>query len=103
MIHTPLLTTESKPTISLDRRLAALNQCLGRIQFKNPQSARLICQLIPNQCPFERDVQVFGRTLLHIPALCKLNPFYDGLVSLRFQALSFLADTCGEDISRYCR
>jgi hypothetical protein len=24
-------------------------------------------------------------------------------MSLRFQALSFLADTCGEDISRYCR
>lgn len=103
MIRTHLLTTESKPRMPVSHWLDTLNQGLGSIQFKHPQIARFVCQLIPSQCPFERDIQVCGQILFHIPALCKLNPFYDGLMSLRFQALSFLADTCGEDISRYCR
>ncbi|WP_442957263.1 Mo-dependent nitrogenase C-terminal domain-containing protein [Phormidium sp. CCY1219] len=70
-------------------------------QFKvnNPQVARLICKFIPSQCPFERDIALFGRQILHIPPLCKFNPFYEEFVSLRFRALCYLADECGEDIS----
>lgn len=102
MIHTDLLTTTSTPRTPSNHRLDPLNQSLGKIQFKHPQTARLVCKLIPSRCPFEHDVQ-FGQLHVHIPALCKLNPFYEGLMSLRFQALSFLADTCGEDVSRYCR
>jgi hypothetical protein len=72
------------------------------IEIKTPDQAKELCRLIPAQCPFERDIQLFGRTLFHIPPLCKLNPFYEQLVFLRFRALCFLADECGEDVSAYC-
>ncbi len=76
---------------------------LNRIRFNNPQTARLVCKLIPAQCPFERDVIVFGRKVFHVPAMCQLNPTYEQLMELRFRALSFLADECGEDVTPYCR
>jgi len=49
--------------------------------------ARLLVRLIPARCPFERDVVIGGRTLLHIPALCQINPLFDELMALRFRAL----------------
>jgi hypothetical protein len=58
--------------------------------------------MIPPQCPFERDVTLFGHKVVHIPPMCKLNPLYDQLVGLRFRALSYLADDCKEDVSQYC-
>ena len=73
-----------------------------KIRIEKRETAIKICKLIPAQCPFERDVSLFGHTFFHIPPLCKLNPAYDELVALRFQALSFLADQCGEDISQFC-
>ncbi|MGE5658320.1 MAG: Mo-dependent nitrogenase C-terminal domain-containing protein [Actinomycetota bacterium] len=82
--------------------LNPLRQWLDALEIHNPQLARWLCQLIPAQCPFERDIQLFGQTLFHIPPLCKLNPLYDQLVGLRFRALTFLADICGEDIAKYC-
>ena len=39
---------------------------------------------------------------MQIPPLCKLNPVYEEVVYLRFRALCYLADCCGEDIQRYC-
>jgi hypothetical protein len=48
-------------------------------------------------------VKMFGHTLFHIPPMCKLNPVYDQLIELRFRALSFLADECGEDTTPYCQ
>ena len=72
------------------RWAAPLNKVLENIQIKDPQTARLVCKLIPAQCPFERDLKVWGHTL-HIPAMCQLNPCYDALVQLRFQALVLLA------------
>lgn len=82
--------------------LQPLRQWIDSIKLHNPQQARLLCKLIPAQCPFERDVKFFGHTLFHIPPLCKLNPLYDELIALRFKALCFLADECGEDIAAYC-
>jgi len=64
-------------------------------------AARRIAKIIPAQCPFERDVTLFGQKIVRIPPLCKLNPLYEELVELRFKALCFLADECGEDISAY--
>jgi Mo-dependent nitrogenase C-terminus len=75
---------------------------LENLNISNPQLAHRLCKLIPSQCPFERDVSFFGRTLLHIPPMCKLNPLYDEVVMLRFKAMCYLADECGEDISQYC-
>jgi hypothetical protein len=74
-----------------------------QIHFTDPRTARLICRFIPANCPFERDVVFRGHKIAHIPALCKLNPLYDQLVELRFQALVFLADECGEDVTSYCQ
>ena len=79
-----------------------LRQRLDRVQVCNPKLAHRLCQLIPAQCPFERDVKLFGRKLFHIPPMCKLNPLYEEVVALRFRALCYLADECGEDITVYC-
>lgn len=75
---------------------------LDELEIQDPQVARFLCKLIPAQCPFERDINLFGRKVVHIPPLCKLNPLYEQLVGLRFRALSYLADECGEDVSPYC-
>lgn len=75
---------------------------LDNIQVQNSGFAHRICQLIPAQCPFERDIKLFGHTVFQIPPLCKLNPVYEQVVALRFRALCYLADDCGEDISAYC-
>jgi hypothetical protein len=82
--------------------LLPIRHWLDSIQVESPELAHRICRLIPAQCPFERTVKLFGRTLLRIPPLCKLNPVYDEVVALRFRALCYLADVCGEDISQYC-
>jgi hypothetical protein len=63
---------------------------LDVIQPHEPAVVRLLVNLIPAQCPFERDVVVFGHKLAHIPPMCKINPLYDQLVGLRFRCLCFL-------------
>jgi hypothetical protein len=75
---------------------------LNSIEFHEAEAARLVCRLIPAQCPFARDVSFLGRILFSIPPLCKLNPLYEELVALRFRALCYLADELGEDIGVYC-
>lgn len=79
-----------------------IEQRLEKIEISNPKLARWLCRVIPVNCPFARTIKLFGHTLLCIPPLCKLNPFYDQLMALRFRSLSFLSDTCGEDITKYC-
>ncbi len=83
--------------------LQPLRQWIESIEIHNPKVARLLCKIIPAQCPFERDITFFGHTVLHIPPLCKLNPFYMQFVSLRFKSLTYLADVCGEDVTPYCQ
>jgi hypothetical protein len=82
--------------------LRPIRDWLNNIEVDDPQMARTFCSVIPAQCPFERTITVFGRPIVHIPPLCKLNPFYEELVALRFRSLCYLADDCGEDISPYC-
>ena len=74
---------------------------LDEMEVKDPRLARFVCKVIPPQCPFERDINLFGRTIAHIPALCKLNPLYEQFTTLRFRSLSYLADECGEDVTKY--
>lgn len=76
-----------------------LKQWLDRLEIEEEQTARRIVKLIPAQCPFEREIKVFDRVIVRIPALCKFNPLYEQLIGLRFRALCFLADVCGEDIT----
>jgi tellurite resistance protein len=82
--------------------LRPVRNWLDGLEVDDPRVARFLCKMIPAQCPFERDIKLFGEKIVHIPPLCKLNPLYDQLVSLRFRALSYLADECGEDVSAYC-
>ncbi|AFZ45819.1 Mo-dependent nitrogenase family protein [Halothece sp. PCC 7418] len=81
--------------------LKPVRDWLDGMEVDDPRVARFICKLVPSQCPFERDIRLFGHKLVHIPPLCKLNPLYEQLVGLRFRALSFLADECNEDVSKY--
>ncbi|MGV0024943.1 Mo-dependent nitrogenase C-terminal domain-containing protein [Phormidesmis priestleyi] len=83
--------------------LHPIAQKLEAIEIRNAKMAHFFCRLIPSQCPFERDIRCFGHTLFHIPPMCKLNPFYQQLMELRFKALSYLADICGEDVAVYCQ
>ncbi|BAY66101.1 Mo-dependent nitrogenase-like protein [Calothrix brevissima NIES-22] len=80
--------------------LKPLRRLVDGIKVKNANFAHLICRVIPCCCPFERDINLFGHTY-HIPALCKFNPLYDEVISLRLRALSFLSDECGEDVTQY--
>lgn len=97
---TPIQPTNSTQTSS--DLLRPLRRWLDHIEVRNADLARRLCKLIPSQCPFERTITLFDRTLLRIPPLCKLNPLYDEVVALRFRALCYLADECGEDVSPYC-
>lgn len=97
----PLTTATSHQTCKF-APLAPLRRKLDSLEVRDARFAHLLAERIPAQCPFERDVKLFGRTLFHIPPMCKLNPLYDEVVALRFRALCYLADECGEDISQYC-
>lgn len=82
--------------------LQPIRQWLDEMEIGNRKLAKLIAKLIPAQCPFERDIVFFGRKIAHIPPMCKLNPLYEQFVGLRFRALCYLVDECGEDIQSYC-
>ncbi|MGB7085906.1 MAG: Mo-dependent nitrogenase C-terminal domain-containing protein [Phormidesmis sp.] len=82
------------------KKLDILNPVKRRIEalpVQDPKRAHRIVSLIPAQCPFERELSLFGRTIAHIPPMCKLNPLYEQLTMLRFRALCYLVDECGED------
>ncbi|MCJ8279029.1 MAG: Mo-dependent nitrogenase C-terminal domain-containing protein [Rivularia sp. ALOHA_DT_140] len=84
------------------RGLNPIRQWLNKLEINNPALAHFICRMVPVQCPFERDICLFGRTIVHIPPMCKLNPLYEEVSGLRFRALCYLADECGEDVGCYC-
>ncbi|MFM7324087.1 MAG: Mo-dependent nitrogenase C-terminal domain-containing protein [Nodosilinea sp.] len=81
--------------------LEPLRRWLRNLDISTPSRAHQVAALIPGQCPFEREITLWGRAILRIPPLCKLNPVYDELIELRFRALCYLAEECGEDISAY--
>lgn len=96
----PQTTLKSRSVLEIV--LHPVRQRLDSIEIRNAELARALCKLIPAQCPFARDIQLFGRTLFRIPPLCKINPLYEQLMGLRFRSLVFLADVCGEDVTPYC-
>lgn len=72
--------------------LDQLRAWLDGLDPAEPAVARFLVRLIPAQCPFERDVRLFGHKLVHIPPMCKINPLYDQLVGLRLRCLTSLAE-----------
>ncbi|MBD0387787.1 MAG: nitrogenase [Nostoc sp. C3-bin3] len=103
--HPQQVTNSTIPSPGLTKHqidaLHPLRDWLDGLDIQDPRVARFLCKMIPSQCPFERDVTLFGRKIIHIPPMCKINPLYEQLVGLRFRALSYLADKCGEDVSPY--
>ncbi|MEO1386692.1 MAG: Mo-dependent nitrogenase C-terminal domain-containing protein [Cyanobacteria bacterium J06634_6] len=95
-LHPP----ENKENHGVDP-LKPAREWLDQLSVEDPRLAKFVCKLVPSQCPFERDVKVFGHKIVHIPPMCKINPLYEQLVGLRFRALSYLADDVGEDVSAY--
>jgi tellurite resistance protein len=81
--------------------LQPVKKWLDGMDVNDPRVARFLCKMIPSECPFERDIKLFGKKIVHIPPMCKLNPLYDQMVGLRFRSLSFLADDCKEDVTPY--
>jgi hypothetical protein len=79
-----------------------MRRWIQSISVLMPFMARLYCTTIPARCPFAREIKLGDRTLFSIPPLCKLNPFYTQLMDLRFKALTYLVDECGEDVQSYC-
>lgn len=84
----------SKKSLDL---LEPVKRRIENLPVEDPDRAHRIVSLIPADCPFERDLKLFGRVIAHIPPMCKLNPLYEQLVMLRFRALCYLVDECGED------
>ncbi|MBW4560897.1 MAG: TerB family tellurite resistance protein [Mojavia pulchra JT2-VF2] len=95
------LSLSIAPHLPTQNALKPLREWMDGLDIQDPRVARFLCKMIPSQCPFERDVTLFGHKIVHIPPLCKINPLYEQMVGLRFRALSYLADECGEDISPY--
>ncbi len=88
----------AKPSSSNQPIVDVLNpirQWLEQVEIQDEKTAKLIARLIPAQCPFAREIKLFGYQLGQIPPLCKLNPLYDQLMGLRFRCLCFLADHHG--------
>jgi tellurite resistance protein len=73
--------------------LDGVRRWLDGIEPSDPEVARFLVRLIPAQCPFERDVKLFGWKVVHIPPMCKINPLYDQLVALRFRCLCRLEES----------
>ncbi|MER3433409.1 MAG: nitrogenase [Leptolyngbya sp. ERB_1_1] len=99
--HPETQAIQPHPELHLDV-LHPVRSWLDHTEIHDPKVARFLCKMIPAQCPFERNITLFGRKVVHIPPLCKLNPLYEQLVGIRFRALSYLADECGEDVTPYC-
>lgn len=95
---TPLSPPSDSSAVDI---LKPMREWLDGMDIKDPRVAKFVCKMVPSQCPFERDIKLFGRKIVHIPPMCKLNPLYEQLVGLRFRSLCYLADDCGEDVSPY--
>jgi hypothetical protein len=81
--------------------MSLIRQWLLSLEVEQPWIAHGICQFIPAQCPFARDLNVLGWEV-HIPPLCHLNPFFNEVMELRCRALNYLANERGEDVAKYC-
>jgi tellurite resistance protein len=85
------LHEEQPASEEADSTLERLRGWLDAQAPGDPAVARLLVKLIPAQCPFERDVVVLGRKIVHIPPMCRINPLYEQLMALRFRCLCVLA------------
>ncbi len=104
-LASPLLIPFGLPDEEEQRRrrrtvdmLAPFRNLIDQLEFHEGMEnlALEVVSRIPARCPFERNVG----NLFRIPPLCKLNPLFEELVSLRFRALVFLEHQ-GENVERF--
>ncbi|MFM2303492.1 MAG: hypothetical protein RLZZ135_901 [Cyanobacteriota bacterium] len=57
-----------KPTGKNDP-LLPVREWLDGLEIHDPRLARLLCRFIPSQCPFERDIILFGHKARAYPTL----------------------------------
>ena len=57
-----------KPKSKIDI-FAPLRKWLDSVEVKNSTLAHRICRSIPSQCPFEKEIKLFGRTIVKIPPM----------------------------------
>lgn len=81
--------------------LKVMRDRVDEMEIRDRQLAEFLYKAIPAQCPFARDIVLFGRKIGQIPPMCKLNPFYDQLMGLRFRAMCYLVDECGLDLQSF--
>ena len=55
--------------------LKPAREWLDQLDVHDPRLARFLCKMIPAQCPFERDVVLFKKKLVHIPPCVSSTPF----------------------------
>lgn len=73
-----------QPNYSL---ISAFKEALNNFEFTNKDRAERFVKLIPNSCPFAREVKAFGKTIVNIPPLCKINPLYEEIMMLKFRTI----------------
>lgn len=83
--------TAAQPQVQVLDVLQPIRNWIDSRPMKNTTVATLICQLVPAACPFARTIHFLGHSLV-IPPLCKINPFYEQLMGLRFRALVYLEE-----------
>ncbi|BAZ48833.1 Mo-dependent nitrogenase family protein [Nostoc sp. NIES-4103] len=95
--------------MNLSKKVCLNNSILNQLRYQleileihDYKLAKLLCKIIPSNCPFAKPVTINGHTLFQIPPLCKLNPLYEQLMTLRYKCLLYLVDQCGEDATKYC-
>ena len=53
--------------------LKPVQEWLDHLDVEDPRLAKFLCKMSPPQCPFERDIQLFGHKVVHIPPMCKVQ------------------------------
>ncbi|MEM1370005.1 MAG: Mo-dependent nitrogenase C-terminal domain-containing protein, partial [Cyanobacteria bacterium P01_H01_bin.15] len=59
-----LPSSPRRPSLDIFR---PIRRKLDGYNVKTPKIAHFLCGIIPAQCPFERQLQIGGRTLVKIP------------------------------------
>ena len=83
--------------------LKPLRNWLENLNISNPQASAQAVSTDPIPMSLSSAISIYlGARSYIFPPMCKLNPLYEEVVMLRFKAMCYLADECGEDISQYC-
>lgn len=81
--------------------LKLVHSIFALVKVDGSSTTSLICELMPSQCPFKREIYFQNHKLFQIFSLGPFNPVYEKVIVFRFREFSYLADQCSKDINRY--